>query len=309
MSQAGLTRPNVPIKAIGVWDTVGTLGVPQLNVFGYKLFTSSRKEYSFINTEVPANLGYAYQALALDEGRESFSPTIWESPKPGSSSSLKLLKQCWFPGVHSNVGGGYQDTSIADITLAWMISQLGRHLSFDPEYVPLRQKQNEQFYVDHNVPVRSWAMGQIRKSDTGALNTILGRQARTPGEYHATDPTTGKQTDRKLTKTCEFMHPSVRYRIEQKGLGLATSDKDPGQGTYQPVALNDWTYCAPGQPWPKKELRLSEEDADKWEAYGKWIVQRTDGDATFVVEESIEKGSEEMELIGAWPGVAEKVLT
>ncbi|KAK6386667.1 hypothetical protein LTR65_008866 [Meristemomyces frigidus] len=305
--EAGLTTPNIPIKAIAVWDTVGTLGVPEIDVLGLKLFDSTHREYSFVNTEVPANLEYAYQALALDEERKTFSPTVWESPKPGAPSSLQILKQCWFPGVHSNIGGGYQDTSMADITLAWMVSQLQRHLTFNPNYILLQQKQNEKFYVDHNVPVRSWAMGQIWKSDAGVVNTLTGRQARTPGEYHATDPITGKQLARKLTNTREFVHPSVRYRIQQHGLGLATSDDDPGKGSYNPIALDGWTYCPPGEPWRDKDLHF-DESADSWDHCGKWIMQRQNGDATFIVEEQVEKGSEEAKLMDAWPGVAEKVL-
>ncbi|KAK5132837.1 hypothetical protein LTR08_008552 [Meristemomyces frigidus] len=285
--EAGLTRPHIPVKAIAVWDTVGTLGVPEVNVLGLKLFTSNRKEYSF--------------------QRKTFSPTIWESPKSvagDATARLKLLKQCWFPGVHSNVGGGYPDTSIADITLAWMVTQLARHLTFDPEYVLLQRKQNVRFYADQNVPVCSWAMGQIKKSDAGLLNTLTGRQARTPGEYYATDPVAGTQVGRKLTDTCEFVHPSVRLRIQQKGPGLATSTADPGQGVYSPVTLRGWTYCAPGQLLPDKNLQV-DRSTERWGEHGKWIVQRADGSVTFIVEDRVEEGSEDMLLVEAWPGVAE----
>ena len=275
---------------------------------GFKLFESDRKEYSFLNTEVPSTLEYAYHALALDEERQAFSPTIWESPKPGAASNLKLLKQCWFPGVHSNVGGGYQDTSVADITLAWMVAQLEQHLYFDPDYVLRQQKLNEKFYNSHNVPIRSWAMGRIRKSDAGAMNALTGRQSRTPGEYHATDPMTGKQTSRRLTDTCEFMHPSVEYRILQDGPGLATSDTDLGHGTYIPVALKDWSYVAPGEPSSDEDFQL-DGSAARWDGFGKWIVRREDGSTTFIVEERFENGSQEMKLVDAWPGVAEKVIT
>jgi hypothetical protein len=303
-----MTRPSIPIKAIAVWDTVGTLGVPELHVLGLKLFSSNHKEYSFIDTEVPPNFEYAYQALALDEARKSFSPTVWESPKPGSQPSLKLLRQCWFPGVHSSVGGGYADTSIADITLAWMITQLSRHLTFDPAYVPLQQQQNVAYYKDSGIPARSWAMGQIQKTDGGLLNTILGRQTRTPGEYHATDPDTGKELPRFLTDTCEFMHPSVRYRIQQKGPGLAKSSSDPGQGTYQPAALKNWEYVEAGKSLESVEGLSGVQDVRRWDEYGKWIVRRSDGKTTFIVEEKIGSGTEEMVLLDAWPGVAQKVL-
>ena len=295
------------MKAVGVWDTVGTLGVPEVKVLGHTLFPSNSKEYSFVDTKVPANLEYAYHALALDEQRQPFGPTIWEYPKADAASRLKLLKQCWFPGMHSHVGGGYRDTSIADISLAWMMTQLARHLTFDPNYTLLQQKQNEQFYSDLHVPMCSWAMGKIEKSDAGLFNTLGGKQSRTPGEYHATDPKTGKPLDRGLANTCEFVHSSVRYRMQQKGPGLAESATVPGEGVYSPVTLNGWQYCAPGQPLPDKNTQL-DSTTHEWDDFGKWFVRRDDGSCTFIVEDRIEEGAEEMSLIKAWPGVAETVI-
>lgn len=292
---------------MAVWDTVGTLGVPELDISGLKLFASDPREYSFVNTEVALNVEYAYQALALDENRKAFSPTVWESPKPGAPSMLKLLKQCWFPGVHASVGGGFRDTSVADVTLAWMVSQLRHHLAFDPGYVLAQQKLNESFYIDNSLAVRSWAMGSIPKSGGGLINQITGQQPRTPGNYHATNPVTGQPLSRKLTNTCEFVHPSVRYRIQQKGPGLSKSDMDAGEGFYSPTALPGWEYSAPGQPLPDNG-GISAQDAERWQGYGKWIVWNDDGSVTFIVEEDIESDSEEMKLLRAWPGVAEKVL-
>jgi uncharacterized protein (DUF2235 family) len=56
----------------------------------------------------------AFQALALDEPRYAFRPSLWERV-PGSTTNLK---QVWFPGNHGNVGGGWYDQQISDITLA-----------------------------------------------------------------------------------------------------------------------------------------------------------------------------------------------
>ncbi|KAI7219161.1 hypothetical protein KC333_g3131 [Hortaea werneckii] len=304
LKEAKLTRTDIPIKAIAVFDTVGTLGVPELTIGPLKLFSSTRKEYSFVNTEVPSNLEYAYHALALDEARKAFSPTIWESPKDTPQMNLKVLKQCWFPGVHSNVGGGYQDTSIADITLAWMMTQLGRHLTFDEEYLLRQRELNESFYTKKGLPVQSWAMGQIKRSDAGPLNSLTGRQTRTPGEYYATDARTGLQTSRRLTNTCEFMHPSVHYRKDNGGLGLATSDKDPGHGAYLPASLNGWVYLRPGERQLSKAVDAK--TGSEWEDRGRWFKEAT---GTIVVEDQIVEGSEEMKLLESWPGVAEKLIT
>ncbi|KAK4237622.1 hypothetical protein C8A03DRAFT_15863 [Achaetomium macrosporum] len=97
MYHDGVTE--IRIKALAVWDTVGTLGIPPAPVIGVE---------------------NAFQALALDEPRYAFRPSLWERI-PGSTTNLK---QVWFPGNHGNVGGGWYDQQISDITLAWMCDQL-----------------------------------------------------------------------------------------------------------------------------------------------------------------------------------------
>lgn len=273
---------------------MGSLGVPTMKLFGITLHTDTVHEFSFVNTAVMPNLEYAYQALAIDEQRSPFAPTIWELPEP-DTTALKMLKQTWFPGVHSSIGGGYTDTSISDITLAWMITQLSRHLSFDKDYIVQQRLQNVQFYKSVDSEVRPWAMGLIQDSSTGFLNTMTGRSTRTPGEYHPTDPNTGKPLPRKMENTREFIHPSVRYRIEQKGAGLSESSKDKiGQGLYSPKALAGWRFVKPG-------VELDNDLGGKeWAEYGKWVVERPDGSKTFIVEEMIENDSAEMELLKGW---------
>ena len=111
-SLAGLA--GIPIKFIGVWDTVGSLGVP---VRGLRWLTRSKHE--FHDTELSGSVAFAYHALALDERRAPFVPTLWlDKPKPG-----QVVEQTWFCGVHSDVGGGYPERDLSDISLAWMIER------------------------------------------------------------------------------------------------------------------------------------------------------------------------------------------
>ena len=118
---------NAKIKMIGVWDTVGSLGIP--SVIG----KVDPLVYGFLDTSLSPNVQNAYHALAIDEMRCEFPPTLWTSaPAPGQN-----LEQVWFCGVHSDVGGGEPEdgdssTALSDITLSWMIdkaSALG--LDFD----------------------------------------------------------------------------------------------------------------------------------------------------------------------------------
>lgn len=120
------TRPHIPIKVCAVWDTVGSLGLPAPFFLPQKV----SKQLAFVNTKALPHVEYAFQALALDERRRQFKPTLWE--KPDGQDLPRVLKQCWFPGSHSDVGGGLKDDAAARVPLAWMLSQLDGLLSFDP---------------------------------------------------------------------------------------------------------------------------------------------------------------------------------
>ncbi|KAK4195059.1 hypothetical protein QBC40DRAFT_212311 [Triangularia verruculosa] len=113
----GETGEEIRIKALAVWDTVGTLGIPPAPVIGVR---GSADQWRFTNTQISGKVENAFQALALDEPRFAFRPALWERI-PGSMTNLK---QVWFPGNHGNVGGGWWDQQISDITLAWMCDQL-----------------------------------------------------------------------------------------------------------------------------------------------------------------------------------------
>ncbi|MCJ1469024.1 hypothetical protein MMC07_007656 [Pseudocyphellaria aurata] len=229
----GLSRLDIPIRAVAVWDTVGALGIPQIGILPQK-----PSEYAFVDTHVSPNVEYAFHALALDEHRKPFSPTIWERPE--GQTLPRLLKQCWFPGVHSNIGGSYDDTGIADITLAWMISQLSPLLSFDLGYLDQQHELSMQYYRQNHEAPRPWGMGKLYDSGTG-ITALAGKKVRTPGRYFGTDTGTGKTTGRKLRDTQEHVHACVRIRKDLGGLG--TEDK----GRYNPTALSGWRLAGSGQ--------------------------------------------------------------
>ena len=112
------------IKFIGVWDTVGALGNP--------LFLNGvvSRSNGFHDTDLSTKVSYAYQALAIDEKRKNFVDTLWHQQK---GSGNQVLEQVWFPGVHADVGGGYPETGLSDITLNWMIEKAEScQLKFDP---------------------------------------------------------------------------------------------------------------------------------------------------------------------------------
>ena len=110
------TADPVRIRFLGVWDTVGALGIPDTLPL-QELFDDVR-HHNFYDTKLSHNVTTARHAVAMDEMRESFQPTLWEDAEQHPDAL-----QCWFPGVHSDVGGGYHEAGLADGALGWMIDE------------------------------------------------------------------------------------------------------------------------------------------------------------------------------------------
>lgn len=121
---SGLRRHEpAPIKCIGVWDTVGSLGIPG-DWARHKSFAS---RWYFHNVHLGPQVEVALHALAIDEKRPAFPPTLWEKPIDQPLPPGQVVEQVWFAGVHSNIGGSYADSRLSDITLDWMIKRLRAH--------------------------------------------------------------------------------------------------------------------------------------------------------------------------------------
>ena len=109
-------RRCIPIQFLGVWDTVGELGVP----FG-PFQRVNRERIHFHDTELAPNVDYAYHALAIHEYRKNFSPTLWTQ-----CSARQKVEQVWFPGAHSDVGGGINERGLSNAALLWMAGRAKR---------------------------------------------------------------------------------------------------------------------------------------------------------------------------------------
>lgn len=119
-ASVGSRLRDIPIDVIGVWDTVGALGIPIPRHVAWLL--PGLRNNRFHDTTLSPHVLNAFQVLAIDERRASFSPTLWEeSPPPATTQHVE---QVWFPGVHSDVGGGYRETGLSDASLSWMLGKL-----------------------------------------------------------------------------------------------------------------------------------------------------------------------------------------
>jgi len=124
----------VPIHFVGLWDTVAAYGLPVeemtrgISQWIWPLELPSRR---FNQRDVRC----ARHALALDDERTTFHPVLWtesDVPRPAPDENGKRwirqekLSQVWFSGVHSNVGGGYPDDSLARVPLGWIMNEAKR---------------------------------------------------------------------------------------------------------------------------------------------------------------------------------------
>ena len=216
--------PDVAVAAIGCFDTVGALGIPTLPIpyVGRALSgVANAGRHAFHDTGLSARVQHAFHALALDEARAPFAPALW---RRDAANTATVLRQCWFPGVHTNVGGGYPDQEIADMTLAWMVARTRHLLDWDTAYVRSAGAAG----------AGEWAAGRIYNSRRGIMR-LAGTQPRTPGAYAAAGEDTG-----------ECVHVSVRVRRQLL----------PG---WAGGALRGWAWSERERAWTCAGRALSED--------------------------------------------------
>lgn len=134
----------VPIEFIGVWDTVDAVGLPFdhladfINNFIYR--------FKFPDHRLGEHVRKACHALSIDDERKAFHPLLWD----GASAAPERIEQVWFPGVHSNVGGGQPKQGMALVALDWMMHKAEasglRFIDFDRAYVREHKNPNDKLF-------------------------------------------------------------------------------------------------------------------------------------------------------------------
>jgi Uncharacterized alpha/beta hydrolase domain (DUF2235) len=132
------TRGRVPeFEFVGLWDTVAAYGLPideiqhAIDLYIYP--------FSFSDRHLSSIVKCAYHALSLDDERGTFHPVLWDESDP---SDHARVQQVWFPGVHSNVGGGYPKDGLAYLSLEWMVTKakiLGLRF-IDADFTEIKQQ-------------------------------------------------------------------------------------------------------------------------------------------------------------------------
>lgn len=114
--QYGMT--DVSIRMVGVWDTVGSLGIPGLL---FSIF--DQKRYGFLDTALHPCVQKAYHAVCIDERRAQFMPALWTNADGSARANDNQVQQVWFPGAHCDAGGSYTESQLSGITLSWMMKK------------------------------------------------------------------------------------------------------------------------------------------------------------------------------------------
>lgn len=205
-----------PIKFMGVWETVGALGAPTpfLGWITKKLWVG------FHDTAL-SNIQYAYQALAIDERRGPFAPSVWTA----KGDEVEEVKQVWFSGAHSNIGGGYLDACLSDIAFRWIVKMAqSRDLEVDPDALtqvihsdyPNWKKEPENSYTTSyrvleklNVPMYLRPLGQ-KLRDVKAELKVVGERI----HQSAVDRFNGYQNGRLSYNLEHFEHGVKTLPVE-----------------------------------------------------------------------------------------------
>ncbi len=136
-----------PIKLIGVWDTVGALGLP---IKALEILNPFKRK--FHNTEMCMNVEAGRHALSIDDERKTFWPAFWDERELGTTPDgvEQDVKQVWFIGMHTDVGGGYKEQQLSDIALDWMFDE-AKSFGLLP-------------YANHKVRTSASALGKMHDS-------------------------------------------------------------------------------------------------------------------------------------------------
>lgn len=184
------------IEMIGVWDTVGALGVPLLG----SLHLPGNLDWQFHDVKLSSYVKNAFHALAVHEHRKEFLPTLWEQSASGKAKGQRL-EQVWFTGAHSDVGGGYAQAGLSNLSLLWMIERAKKcGLEFDPGVV--EQTQGDPLADAHDSFSALYKALDLFGWHPGGVWRKIGLVGPKPG-FEAVDP------------GFEAIHESVVHRYHQ----------------------------------------------------------------------------------------------
>jgi uncharacterized protein (DUF2235 family) len=184
--QAARAVPDV----VGVFDTVKALGLPGI------INVANPWRHEFHDTELSLRVPVGLHALSIDENRKEFLPVLWDDVDAEGRAAGQVIEQVWFPGVHSDIGGGYDDDwRLADLSLDWMLSRL---------------RDVARLHIPLTVAIRDNVLGAAHDERTGLGMLWLPAERTVRGKAADLDPLCVKIEDR-------FERLQPRYRPKPLG--------------------------------------------------------------------------------------------
>lgn len=238
--------PSLRIRYLGVWDTVGALGIPRYIVMA----NAFNRMHQFHDVSLSPMVEQARHAVAIDEHKVDFEPALWENLddlnrergfEPGQSDAP--YQQVWFPGVHGSVGGGGERRGLSDQALDWVWDG-ARHAGLELDSGP-----DSHLYRLSSSHAEALVNQAVRFTPVGFLLSNLPRADRKPGRLRLHE-----------------ISPIARRRWHERSENLPEA-KAYRPGTLQPVAA-------------ELDLDLDDDGVPDMEGYGPdfsvYIVQPGD---------------------------------
>jgi len=155
---------------LGIWDTVGALGVPNVGFVSSAFAKLFNGDHAFHDLMLSRSVSSARHAVAIDERRRTFPPSLWgnlDDLNAGEAAENLPYQQLWFPGDHGSVGGGGEIEDLSSITLKWVAEGASaRGLEFDWEDLdPVIAKQNILGPLKNTKQKKSLAFKLLEKID------------------------------------------------------------------------------------------------------------------------------------------------
>jgi uncharacterized protein (DUF2235 family) len=211
------------ITFLGVWDTVGSLGIP-----GSIFSDANARKYQFHDTSPSDIVKVARHALAIDEHRDEFEPTLWTGDVPKGSD----IKQVWFAGAHSDIGGGYRNRLLAEIPLRWMAQEaVNAGLKLELELLT-HEKDLDPCAAQHESRM-GWSRKDRLTPTIRQINGAVPNVSLYERLYRPVD-----REGNAVKAINEYLHSSVSKRFRQQIVSLNGDEDQSGNAiTYEPKNL------------------------------------------------------------------------
>lgn len=227
--RSALSRTPVPQAAelhpghvafLGLWDTVDAYGLPiQEMTDGWDRLVWPLSLRSF---ELSAKVEKAAHALCLDDERNTFHPLLWNEAK----ETTGRLKQVWFAGMHSDVGGGYPDGTLSHVPLNWVINEAPSQLLWHKSKLKDYQQSASALAPMHNSRSGIGAYYRLQPRKLAKLIDTGRGFVSTPGKINKSRSIDGLTSE---DRVIAIAHPKIHHSVFDR--------ISAGNGTYSPIVL------------------------------------------------------------------------